>query len=155
MDVERWVAEGLVDELQLDPLHDAFAHGSQDIRPYIELCREHGVRVLDGVNGSTGLDIGGVAGSPAAAVRRAVGLISAGVDGIEIYESEIFEPSHYRWLVPLWGNARLARRFLRESNLESVFPIDAANALGLRQPLVVFQQRVRNGRVPAGARDLL
>ena len=45
------------------------------------------------------LDIGGVAGSPAAAVRRAIGLISAGVDGIEIYESEIFAAaSHYRWL---------------------------------------------------------
>ncbi len=68
---------------------------------------------------------------PRAAVRRAIGLIAAGVDGIEIYESEIFAAaSHYRWLVPLWGNARLARRFLRESNLESVFPIDAANALG-------------------------
>ena len=158
MDVERWVAEGLVDELQLDPLHDAFAHGSQDIRPYIELCREHGVRVLGGVNGSTGvLDIGGVAGSPAAAVRRAIGLISAGVDGIEIYESEIFAAaSHYRWLVPLWGNARLARRFLRESNLESVFPIDAANALGGSDNHWSYSNSVYGtDKVPAGAMDLL
>ena len=158
MDVERWVAEGLVDELQLDPLHDAFAHGSQDIRPYIELCREHGVRVLGGVNGSTGvLDIGGVAGSPAAAMRRAIGLISAGVDGIEIYESEIFAAaSHYRWLVPLWGNARLARRFLRESNLESVFPIDAANALGGSDNHWSYSNSVYGtDEVPAGARDLL
>ena len=158
MDVERWVAEGLVDELQLDPLHDAFAHGSQDIRPYIELCREYGVRVLGGVNGSTGaLDIGGVAGSPAAAVRRAIGLISAGVDGIEIYESEIFAAaSHYRWLVPLWGNARLARRFLRESNLESVFPIDAANALGGSDNHWSYSNSVYGtDEVPAGARDLL
>ena len=158
MDVERWVAEGLVDELQLDPLHDAFAHGSQDIRPYIELCREHGVRVLGGVNGSTGvLDIGGVAGSPAAAMRRAIGLISAGVDGIEIYESEIFAAaSHYRWLVPLWGNARLARRFLRESNLESVFPIDAANALGGSDNHWTYSNSMYGtDEVPAGARDLL
>ena len=36
-------------------------------------------------------------------------LVAAGVDGIEIYESEIFAAaSHYRWLVPLWRNARLA-----------------------------------------------
>ena len=158
MDVERWVAEGLVDELQMDPLHDAFAHGSQDIRPYVELGRRHGVRVLGGVNGSTGvLDIGGVAGSPAAAVRRAIGLVAAGVDGIEIYESEIFAAaSHYRWLVPLWGNARLAGRFLRESNLESVFPIDAANALGGSDNHWSYSNSVYGtDEVPAGARDLL
>ena len=158
MDVERWVAEGLVDELQMDPLHDAFAHGSQDIRPYIELGRSHGVRVLGGVNGSTGvLDTGGVAGSPAAAIRRALGLIASGVDGIEIYESEIFAAaSHYRWLVPLWGNARLARRFLRESNLESVFPIDAGNALGGSDNHWSYSNSVYGtDGVPVGARDLL
>ena len=158
MDVERWVAEGLVDELQMDPLHDAFAHGSQDIRPYIALGRRHGVRVLGGVNGSTGvLDIGGVAGSPAAAVRRAIGLVAAGVDGIEIYESEIFAAaSHYRWLVPLWGDARLASGFLRESNLESVFPIDAANALGGSDNHWSYSNSVYGtDEVPAGARDLV
>ena len=149
MDVERWVAEGLVDELQLDPLHDAFAHGSQDIRPYIELCREHGVRVLGGVNGSTGvLDIGGVAGSPAAAVRRAIGLISAGVDGIEIYESEIFAAaSHYRWLVPAVGERPSGQEIPpRVEPGIGVSDRRRQRAGRLRQPLVLFQQRVRNGR---------
>ena len=107
---------------------------------------------------STGvLDIGGVAGSPAAAVRRAIGLVAAGVDGIEIYESEIFAAaSHYRWLVPLWGNARLARRFLRESNLELVFPIDAVRALGGSDNHWTYSNSVYGtDEVPAGAKDLL
>ena len=58
--------------------------------------------------------------------------------------------------MPLWGNARLARGFLRESNLESVFPIDAANALGGSDNHWSYSNSVYGtDEVPAGARDLL
>jgi hypothetical protein len=134
IDVGTWVREGLIDELQLDPLEeaggDASRDASHDIRPYLHLCREHSVAVYGGVNGSTGgRELGGMDFSPVVGLRRAIGLLEAGVDGIEIYEAEMFaRSSEKRWLIPLWGRPRLARKWLRVSNLEAVFPVTARNA---------------------------
>ena len=143
MDVETWIEEELVDELQLDPLENrggnSAALGSQDVTPYVEACREHGIVVLGGVNGTTatrdlkrgaaGEELKGPDYAPTVGLRRAIGLADAGVDGIEVYESELFAyPTHARWLVPLFGHPSDTRAFLNESNLESVYPITASNA---------------------------
>lgn len=133
IDLRTWVAEGLVDELQVDPLH-SFAPGeeaSHDIRPYLSLGRTHGIPVLGGVNGTTGAARGTGAAdySPVPGLRRAIGLLRAGVDGIEIYEAEIFAAAgERRWLIPLWGDRRAAAEWLAASNLEAVFPVSARNA---------------------------
>lgn len=81
--------------------------------------------------------IGGVgatwASSPAAHVAglcRALGLLEAGVDGIEIYETEMLARcSQYRWVLPLFGNAERLRAFLDQSNLAACYPVDASTAM--------------------------
>ena len=139
LDVNGWVEEGLIGELQLDPLQSFAEGGSHDVRPYVELCHRKGIRVLAGVNGTTGAgwsdstepDEGILfhQASPVVGIRRAIGLIEAGVDGIEIYEAEIFARScERRWLLPLWGDVERARAWLKESNIEAVSPVMASNA---------------------------
>ncbi len=144
MDIETWIEEELIDELQLDPLEnrggDCADLGSHDVGPYVERCRQHGIVVFGGVNGTTatrdlsrvvaGEVLKGPGYAPTVGLRRAIGLADAGVDGIEVYESELFAYcTHARWLVPLFGNPADARTFLNESNLEAVFPITASNAV--------------------------
>jgi len=63
------------------------------------------------------------------AMRRALGLLDAGVDGIELYEANAFAKcSHWRWITPLFGNAAALREFLAESNIEACYPVSAATA---------------------------
>ncbi len=129
MDVKTWIKEGLIDELQLDPLENrcpGSENGSHNLKPYLELCRKHGIIVFGGVNGTTG-----TTGNPVVGIRMAMGVIDSGVDGLEVYESERFaHMKHERWLIPLWGNKKLAAKFLEESNIEAVYPIKATDALG-------------------------
>jgi len=130
MDVVTWVQEGLVNELQVDPLDDHGPSGSQDLRPYVELGRKHGVPVLGGVSMFASRSLHGDF-NPVVGIRRAIGVAESGVDGIEIYESEnLTLATHHRWLVPLWGQPELARRWLDDSNLEAVYPISSFHAAG-------------------------
>ncbi len=129
IDVKTWITEELIDELQLDPLECAAGHASHDVRPYAALCRAHGIPVFGGVNGTTGANRGWVDHTPVAGLRRAIGLLRAGMDGIEIYEAELFAHCHERrWLIPLWGDPDRAERWLTKSNLEAVYPVTARNA---------------------------
>jgi len=124
LDVERWVKEGLVDQLQLDPLETWGGRGSHDVRPYVELCHRRGITVIGGV-GATWTNAAG----RTAALRRALGLLEAGVDGIEVYEAELqAKCSDRRWALPMFGNARRLRLYLSESNQESVYPVTASTA---------------------------
>jgi len=129
MDLQTWAREGLIDEVLLDPLDDGGSQVSHDLAPYVRLCREYGLTVLGGINGNTGPF--GIHGqfNPVVGLRRALGVLGSGVDGIEIYEAEMLATcTHERWLVPLWGNAGLCERFLAESNVEAVFPVTASCA---------------------------
>jgi hypothetical protein len=117
IDLERWCREGLLDQIQLDPLEDCGGRGeNHSVQPYVELAHRYRLRVFGGVNGNTFWNYPAV-------LRRAMGLCRAGVDGLELYESNNFAvSSERRWLVPLLGNAALAERFLEESNLEACYP---------------------------------
>ncbi len=131
MDVSTWIREGLIDELQLDPLECAAGQASHDVRPYLELCRAQGIPVFGGVNTTTGINLGCGRDdyTPATALRRAIGLLQAGVDGIELYEAEIMSRGcERRWLIPLLADPARAQRWLAESNIDAVFPITARNA---------------------------
>lgn len=136
MDVRTWIAEGLIDELQLDPLESAAGQASHDVRPYLALGRAHGVPVFGGVNATTGVNLGfgGSGGgrenfTPVVGLRRAIGLLRSGLDGIEIYEAEIMSRGcERRWLIPLLGDPQRAERWLEDSNLDAVFPVTARNA---------------------------
>jgi len=123
LDVETWCREGLVDQIQLDPLEDCEGRGGpHDIRPYLELCRRHDVAVLGGINGNT-------FSNHAAIMKRALGLLDAGVRGIEFYESNNFcVITQQRWIIPLLGNQERLRRFLDTSNVEGCYPVWARNA---------------------------
>jgi hypothetical protein len=125
LDVEQWLREGLVDCLQLDPLETCGGEGQHDVRPYLDLGKRFHLPVLGGV-GSTWTAKGP---SHVAALHRALSLLEAGVDGIEIYETECQARANtYRWLLPLMGNPVRLRQFLTESNLEACFPLTAASA---------------------------
>lgn len=122
LDVRQWLEEGLVDELQLDPLEVWGGRASHDLRPYLELGREHGVTAIGGI-GATWVR------QPVVALHRARGLLLAGVEGIEIYETEIEAWARpRRWVMPMFGNLERIESYLGESNAEACFPITAANA---------------------------
>jgi len=123
LDVETWCLEGLVDQMQLDPLEDCEGRGGpHDVRPYLELGRRHGVRVLGGINGNTFSNY-------TAIMKRALGLLGAGVEGIEFYESNNFcVITDRRWIIPLLGTEDRPRRFLETSNVEACHPVWARNA---------------------------
>ena len=126
LDLKTWCREGLIDELHAEPLCTIAGGQAMDIRPYVELARKYNIRIVGGCNGIYGKLI-----SKAAFLRRAIGLARAGVDGIEIYESEmVLEGSPWRWVVPLAGHPDRAEQYLAESNLEAAFPIDAWSATG-------------------------
>ena len=55
LDVEQWLREGLVDQLQLDPLEDRGGRGSHDVRPYLKLGRRFGVPVVGGATARSGV----------------------------------------------------------------------------------------------------
>jgi len=123
LDLETWCRERLIDQLQLDPLEDCAGRGgNHDVGPYLALGRQYGVPVHGGVNGNT-------FGNPAALLRRALGLLRAGVAGIELYESNNFAVvTPQRWLVPLFGNRPALESFLGQSNLDACWPVWSNNA---------------------------
>ncbi|MCX6620512.1 MAG: hypothetical protein NTY38_05455 [Acidobacteria bacterium] len=135
LDIETWCRERLVDRLQLDPLEDLAGKGVHDVRPYLELGRRHGVAVIGSV-GSTGY-----LGEPppetklvrpshvVPGMKRALGLLRAGVDGIDTYETNAVAIGYEgRFVLPLFGNRQRLEEFLRDSNVEACYPVDAGNA---------------------------
>ena len=157
LDVERWCKEKLVDQLQLIPLEDLGGAGEHDVRPYLALGRRWGVSIVGGI-GSTVLGVGGGQAwhhrtvpvvrdpkNPSAqarprrnpenlenigpGMRRALGLLRAGVDGLTVFETEMLSfADPLRYTVALYGHPEKLERFLNESNLEACYPIDAGNA---------------------------
>ena len=123
IDLETWCREGLVDVVQLDPLEDTGWRGEpHDVRPYLELGRRHGVSIYGGISGNTFWNYPAV-------LRRAAGLLRAGVAGLELYESTNFASMRPdRWLIPLLGNRAELEAFLASSNLEAVYPISTRDA---------------------------
>ncbi len=150
LDVERWCREKLVDQLQLDPLQDLRGQADQDIRPYLDLGRLYGISIVAGMGASAYIGAGGTHswthvtepdGSLMAprggagltnlvpGLKRALGLIEGGADAIDAYETELLaQVDPIRFLVAMYGHRSLLEKFLRESNLESVAPVDADNA---------------------------
>ncbi len=135
LDVETWCREGLVDLIDLDPLEEAPGEGSQDVRPYLALGRKHGIPVIGGV-GSTAFRDLRVFGLRTwqysvitAGLKRAQGLHRAGVDGVNTFETEVLTwTDPVRFAVALYGHPAELDRFLEESNIEAVYPVDASNA---------------------------
>ena len=150
LDVERWCREKLVDQLQLDPLQDLRGQADQDIRPYLDLGRLYGIRIVAGMGASAYIGAGGTHswthvtepdGSPMVprggaglanlvpGLKRALGLIKGGADAIDAYETELLaQVDPIRYLVAMYGHRSRLEEFLRESNLESVAPVNADNA---------------------------
>jgi len=123
LDIETWCREGLVDQIQLVPLEDCEGRGgSHEVLPYLELCRRHDVVVWGGINGNTFSNY-------TAIMKRALGLLEAGVHGIELYESNNFcVITPQRWIIPLLVDKQRLRRFLDTSNVEACYPVWARNA---------------------------
>ncbi len=150
LDVERWCREKLVDRIQLDPLQDLRGQADQDIRPYLDLGRLYGIPIVAGMGASAYIGAGGThswthvnrpdgslmvprggAGltNLVPGLKRALGLIKGGADGIDAYETELLaQVDPIRFLVAMYGHRSHLEEFLRESNLESVAPVDGDNA---------------------------
>jgi len=125
LDLDAWCREKLVHRLQVEPLDDRGGRGSHDIRPYVELGRRHGVEIVGGVGATWAWGEGAYVPS----LRRALGLLRAGVDGIESYETDLqANATQARWLVPLFGNRRRLEAFLAGSNLDACFPVTSLTA---------------------------
>lgn len=125
LDVERWLDEGLVDQLMLDPLHERGDEGSHDVRPYVAAGKKHGVPVLGGIGATWTYNVN----SHVVGLKRARGLLAAGVDGIAIYETNYMARTMPpRWIVPLFGNLERLDAFLANSNLEACSPVSASTA---------------------------
>ena len=141
-DVETWCREHLVDALHVVCMSWSAGGDSQDVRPYVELARATGVRLVgsDHVNTFDPLyekgpgpdkKIGKAWSNPVAFLKRAIGLVQSGVKEIELYESEMLcEGRPSRWLTSLAGHPDRAREYLESSNLEACFPVEVGTALG-------------------------
>lgn len=130
LDVEQWLEERLIDRLQLVPLEERGGKGvrSHDITPYINLGCKYDITVFGGI-GSTWA-WGPESESVVPSLYRALGLLEAGVDGIEIYEANDHAVSQYiRWVLPLIGNMKKTLEFLDNSNIEAVYPVTASTAM--------------------------
>jgi len=122
LDVKQWLEEGLVDQLQLDPLEIWGGRGSHDVRPYLELGRQYGIPVIGGMGSSWRWQ-------PIVALHRARGLLQEAVDGVEIYETELMARcGNHRWAIPMFGDLEQLERYLETTNAQACYPIGAANA---------------------------
>lgn len=126
LDVTTWLQEKLVDRLQLDPLEDRDGRGSHDVSPYVQLGRKHNVEIYGGIGSSWFLnDRNGLVPG----LMRLQGLQTSGIDGIEIYETELTAvATQARWLIPYAGKPGALESFLKNSNLLSCFPISSTTA---------------------------
>jgi len=130
LDVEQWCRERLIDQIQLDPLEDLGGRGRHDIRPYLGVARRYGISVIGGM-GSTSFLVGldGNPGGLVPGLKRALGLLQAGVDGMDTYETEVLAlADSVRFAVTLFGHPERLKNFLKDSNIEACFPIDANTA---------------------------
>lgn len=128
LNVEQWLMEGLVDRLQMAALEDRGGPecNPHDIRPYLDLGRRYGVPVWGGLGATWTRS----AEALPVCLRRARGLLAAGVDGLELYESEhLARGSRHRWVAPLFGTRSAIETFLAESNLDACYPVSARTAL--------------------------
>lgn len=129
LDIKQWLEESLIDRLQLVPLEDRGGEGakSHNIDPYVLLGEKYKISIFGGI-GATWTSGQGAGIVPS--LYRAIGLIDAGVKGIEIYESNDHAFSHrLRWVIPLFGNREEAISFLKISNIEAVYPITPSTAM--------------------------
>lgn len=128
MDVVRWLDEGLVDYLQVACLESRGGSdcNSHDVIPYVELGKRYGIPVFGGI----GATWSRTPEALPAVFRRVRGLHRAGVDGIEVYESEtIARCSSYRWATPLFGQPDALSEFIENSNLDACYPVNASTCL--------------------------
>jgi hypothetical protein len=135
LDVETWCREGLIDLLDIDPLQEFPVEGSQDLRPYLSLARGYGIPVYAGVGSTAFRDLRmfGLAtwthSVLTPGLKRARGLHRSDLDGLDTFETEMLawtDPA--RFAVALYGHPEMLERFLLESNIEAVYPIDAGTA---------------------------
>ena len=106
-------------------LDDRHGRGSHDIRPYVELGRRHGVRIIAGVGATWTWHPNALVPS----LKRAQGLLAAGPDGIESYETELLaRSSQNRWVMPMFGNAARIEQTLSQTNLEACWPVRSTTA---------------------------
>lgn len=124
LDIEIWCKEDLVDEIQLHPLERSAGIQPHDVRAYVGLGHRHGICVRGGANSNTYF------WNPVAFFKRVEGLYKAGVDGIELYQTDNWAVGYTeRWSVPLLGDREDLKKFMEQTNIQACFPVLADNAL--------------------------
>lgn len=85
LDLRIWVKEGWVDEIALDPLWIWDIDYPDTAKPYLELARPHGVKILGGANTVTGK---GVVANARGFLERVARNYEEGVDGIALFQTD-------------------------------------------------------------------
>ena len=126
LDVKDWARKGLIDRIWLDPIADGSTSTERNVRPYITLGRQFNIEINGGI-GRISYYAGRQSFLPP--LKTTLGMIETGVDGIEYYETENFAcASQYKWWTPVYGNAKMMRYVLDETNIEACWPITSGNA---------------------------
>ncbi len=125
-DVETWLKEGLIERLCLNPLDIYEGGGLREVAPYVEACHAAGVEVYGGIGQTWAWENAGAT----AALHRMASLLDAGVDGVDLYESELLARCHpLHPLVPHLRSRSTIATLLEQSNLAACYPLSAENVL--------------------------
>ncbi len=129
LDVVTWCREGLIDELCVNPLHWAYEGIVHDVRPYVELCRRTGIRILGGAHTNCIDPVGDAGINPVVLARRVLDLYRQGVEGVVLYETEYgVEREELADLLPIVGNPEALEEYLSDSERLACWPSTYKNA---------------------------
>ena len=128
-DLETWLAEGLVDEIALDPLWIWDLDYPDTAREYVALARKHAVKIHGGANTTAGR---GVRPSARPFLDRIQRNYSENLDGIALFQTDaaLLDPQLRALLTPLFPRVR-----------DPASVADLAAAARLQQPALSDSER--------------
>lgn len=85
MDLRRWIKEGWVDEVLLNPLWIWDSDYPDTAKPYLELAKPHGVRVIGGINSTAGK---GMKPNARAFLQRLDRQQQEGLDAVALFQTD-------------------------------------------------------------------
>ena len=133
LDCATWFAEGLVQELSVSSLNWLADFQEHDLRPYVELGKHYGVKVLGGVNA---LAIQRVSGAlpgpeemnPVRLAERALRQYEDGAQGMTLYQSDFAVwPEELREVIALLGDPEALAQFAADESNRRRWPTTYKN----------------------------
>ncbi|HOX37562.1 MAG TPA: hypothetical protein PL033_06200 [Candidatus Brocadiia bacterium] len=125
VNIVRWLSEGLIDELVLDPMEWIENYHTHDPDVYIDLCKDRAITIHGGVSG---VPVDGFEFNPLPVARRAKSLLDYGVDGVHVFGSESAARNpDMGWLLPDIGDSAALGQILSDRSLKKKYPVTWTN----------------------------